>query len=117
MRWLTWHQVGAYVRGSAWPVPTAAIPAAMAVSPLVRMLDARTGWGLTGYGPSEAIALLGAIIPAALTMVVLILSMLLLAVQLAAGQVSPPLIGGSFGGGGVQVLPVAVVGPARGYAG
>src|SRR5206468_3881040 len=41
-----------------------------------------------------AIALLGAIIPAALTMVVLILSMLLLAVQLAASQFSPRLIGG-----------------------
>ena len=45
-----------------------------------------TGWRLLGYAPAEAIALLGAIIPAALTMVVLILSMLLLAVQLAASS-------------------------------
>jgi uncharacterized membrane protein len=57
-------------------------------------VDARTGWRLLGYAPAEAIALLGAIIPAALTMVVLILSMLLLAVQLAASQFSPRLIGG-----------------------
>jgi uncharacterized membrane protein len=94
MRWLTWHWVGAYLRGSAWPVPTAAIPAALLLAPLVRTLDARTGWVLLGYGHAEAIALLGAIIPAALTMVVLILSMLLLAVQLAASQFSPRLIGG-----------------------
>lgn len=94
MRWQTWHQVGAYLRGSAWPVPTAAIPAALIVSPIVRAVDARTGWRLLDYNPPEAIALLGAIIPAALTMVVLILSMLLLAVQLAASQFSPRLIGG-----------------------
>lgn len=94
MRWLTEHQVRAYLRASAWPVPTAAIPVALAVSPLVRLLDQRTGWRLLGYAPAEAIALLGAIIPAALTMVVLILSMLLLAVQLAASQFSPRLIGG-----------------------
>jgi uncharacterized membrane protein len=94
MNWVTRHRVGAYLRGSAWPVPTAAIPVALAVAPLVRALDDRMGWRLLGYAPAEAIALLGAIIPAALTMVVLILSMLLLAVQLASSQFSPRLIGG-----------------------
>src|SRR5947208_3470055 len=94
MQWLTQQQVRAYLRGSAWPVPTAAIPIALVVAALVRAIDARTQWRLLGYAPAEAIALLGAIIPAALTMVVLILSMLLLAVQLAASQFSPRLIGG-----------------------
>jgi uncharacterized membrane protein len=94
MRWLTSHRLRAYLRGSAWTAPTTAIPVALLVAPLVRALDARTGWVLLGYGPAEAIALLGAIIPAALTMVVLILSMLLLAVQLASSQFSPRLIGG-----------------------
>ena len=46
------------------------------------------------YTPAQASAILGAITPAALTMVVLILSMLLLAVQLASSQFSPRLIGG-----------------------
>lgn len=94
MQWLTYHQVRSYLRGATWPVPTSAIPVALAVSPLIRALDRRTGWELLGYSPTEAIALLAAIIPAALTMVVLILSMLLLAVQLAASQLSPRLIVG-----------------------
>ena len=91
---LVMAELRAYLRASAWPAPTAAIPAAIILAPLVRLLDERTGWRLLGYAPAEAIALLGAIIPAALTMVVLILSMLLLAVQLAASQFPPRLIGG-----------------------
>ena len=94
MQWLTHYQARAYLRGAAWPVPTLAIPVALAVSPLIRAIDARAQWRLLGYGPAEAIALLSALIPAALTMVVLILSMLLLAVQLAASQLSPRLIAG-----------------------
>jgi uncharacterized membrane protein len=109
MRWLTWHQVGAYLRGSAWPVPTAAIPIALGVAPLVRAVDERTQWRLLGYGPAEAIALLAAIIPAALTMVVLILSMLLLAVQLASSQFSPRLIGGQLARGPIKVCLFVMV--------
>ncbi|HEY7118456.1 MAG TPA: DUF2254 domain-containing protein [Tepidisphaeraceae bacterium] len=94
MRWLKRYRLRSYLRGSAWPVPTAAIPVALAVSPLIRAIDQRTQWRLLDYSSAEAVGLLGAITPAALTMVVLILSMLLLAVQLAASQYSPRLIGG-----------------------
>jgi uncharacterized membrane protein len=87
------HQIRTYLRTSAWTVPALAIPLAVAVSPVVRAIDARLQFDWVNYTPTEAMAILGAVTPAALTMVVLVLSMLLLAVQLASSQFSPRLIG------------------------
>jgi uncharacterized membrane protein len=70
------------------------IPAALVAAPIVRQVDHHTQWTGLGYTPDGARALLGAIVPATLTMIVLILSMLLLSIQLAASQLSPRLIRG-----------------------
>ena len=94
MRWLTRHRLRAYVRTSAWLVPTAAIPAALVVSPAIRKIDDLTRWRVMGYTPEAARSLLNAITPATLTFIVLILSTLLLTIQLASSQLSPRLIGG-----------------------
>ena len=94
MRWLTRHPLLVYVRRSAWLVPAAAIPAALAVSPVIRRIDELTQWRVLGYTPDAARSLLNAITPATLTFIVLILSTLLLTIQLASSQLSPRLIGG-----------------------
>lgn len=102
MTWQTRHQIRHYLRGSAWPIPTAAIPIAIAVKIACRALDKRTSWTGLAYSTAEASALLAAITPAALTLVALILSMLLLAVQLASSQLSPRLISGMLARGPVK---------------
>ncbi|HSI32922.1 MAG: DUF2254 domain-containing protein [Phycisphaerae bacterium] len=94
MTWLTRYRLRLYMRRSAWLFPTAMIPAALVAAPVVRYLDHVLQWDGLGYTPDGARALLGAIVPATLTMVVLILSMLLLSIQLAASQLSPRLIRG-----------------------
>jgi uncharacterized membrane protein len=94
MRWLTWHRLHGYLRNSAWPVPTLAIPLALIVSPLIREFDEWTRWRGADYSIDGARALLAALAPATLTFIALILSTLLLIVQLASAQFSPRLIGG-----------------------
>lgn len=94
MSWLTRYRLRLYLRRSAWVFPTAMIPAALVAAPIVRQVDHQTHWVGLGYTADGARALLGAIVPATLTMIVLILSMLLLSIQLAASQLSPRLIRG-----------------------
>jgi uncharacterized membrane protein len=97
MTWLIRYRCRLYLRRSAWLFPTSMIPAALIVAPIVRQIDHRTQWTGLGYTADGARALLGAIVPATLTMIVLILSMLLLSIQLAASQLSPRLIRGLIG--------------------
>ena len=94
MFWLAQYRMRLYLRRSAWLFPTAMIPAALVVAPVVRAVDHETQWVGLGFTPDGARALLGAIVPATLTMIVLILSLLLLSIQLAASQLSPRLIRG-----------------------
>jgi uncharacterized membrane protein len=94
MSWLSRYRVRRHVYNSLWPIPAAAIPVAMAVQPLIRLLDARTQWRLLGYSPEGARALVGGLAPTALTLIALFLSTLLLSVQIAASQYSPRLISG-----------------------
>jgi uncharacterized membrane protein len=93
MEWLTRHRAREYFRGSAWIVPTAAIPLALLVAPAIRHLDDSTRWQGLNFSTEGAKALLGSLPAATLTFLILVLSMLLLSVQLASSQLSPRLIG------------------------
>src|SRR5678816_2255057 len=92
MSWLLRFRLRSYIRNSLWPTPVAAIPLAIAAAALSR--SRWTQWGLLGFAPDGARALLAGLVPATLTFVVLILSTLLLSIQLASSQFSPRLIGG-----------------------
>src|SRR5688500_4428866 len=89
MRWLFGHRAREYVRRSVWIVPTAAIPLALIVAPLIRRLDDATRWRGLDFSVEGAKTLLNALPTATLTFIVLILSTLLLTVQLASSQLSP----------------------------
>ena len=92
MSWLLRFRLRSYLRNSLWPTPVAAIPLAIAAAALSR--SRWTQWGMLGFAPDGARALLAGLVPATLTFIVLILSTLLLSIQLASSQFSPRLIGG-----------------------
>jgi len=65
---------------------------ALALAPISRKVDAATGWALLGYTPNGARTLLGALVASALSFVVFTFSILLVAVQIASGNLSPRVI-------------------------
>lgn len=94
MTWLTKYRWRNYCRNSMWLMPTLAIPVALIVVPLTRWLDGLLGCAFIGYTIEGARGLLGAIAPAALMLIGVILSALLVTVQQAASQLTPRLMRG-----------------------
>ncbi len=92
MSWQARHRVRRYFRESVFLLPGAAIVAAFVVAPVVRAVDARTHWTLLGFTSSGASALLSALASSLFALVVFTFSILLLAVQIAGGQLSPRII-------------------------
>ena len=80
------------MRSSLFVAPILSMAAAVAVAPLIRMFDARTHWTLIGYGPEGARAVIAALASSLLTFLVFAFSIMLLAVQVAGGQLSPRII-------------------------
>jgi len=64
----------------------------MMAAPLVRMLDEQTQWTLIGYGADGARAVVGALSASILSLLVFSFSIMLLAVQVAGGQLSPRIV-------------------------
>jgi len=66
--------------------------AALLAAPLIRLIDDRTHWTLMGFGPEGSRAVVGALAASLLTFIVFAFSIILLAVQVAGGQLSPRII-------------------------
>jgi len=64
----------------------------MLASPGIRMLDQQTHWMLLGYGADGARAVVGALSASILSLLVFSFSILLLAAQVAGGQLSPRIV-------------------------
>jgi uncharacterized membrane protein len=79
-----------------WVFPALAILFALLVAPLIRRIDAATGWELLGFSPQGAASVLGALSTAMLTFVVFVISALLVVVQLASAQLTPRIIALAF---------------------
>jgi uncharacterized membrane protein len=73
-------------------LPIACAVAALLIAPLIRRVDLRTQWTLLGFGPEGARAATEALVASLLTFVVFSFSIILLAVQIASGQLSPRII-------------------------
>lgn len=80
------QSVRSFLRSSLWAVPFIAIPLTMAVTRLLHWLDAQLGWTLLGFGVAGAQAVLQAIVRATLSFLVFTFGPLLVAVQVASGQ-------------------------------
>jgi uncharacterized membrane protein len=92
MSWNHLYRLKSYLRSSLWVVPFVAIPLELALSRVLHGLDEWLGWRLLGYPASGARALLETIITATLTFSVFTFASLLVAIQVASGQMTPRII-------------------------
>jgi uncharacterized membrane protein len=92
MTWLVRYRTGRYLRSSLFLAPTASILLALAFAPLVRWIDDETRWTLLGFSPAGASAVVSALSSSLLALIVFAFSILLLAIQIAGGQLSPRVI-------------------------
>jgi uncharacterized membrane protein len=94
-RELTWNRVyraTSYVRSALWIVPFFAILLVLLVAPPLRWLDLWLGWRLSGLGVAGATALYQTVISLTLSFLVFTFGSLLVAVQIAGGQLTPRII-------------------------
>ena len=92
MSWQFRYRFRMWMRSSLSAAPIAAMAAAMLAGPIVRMVDKQTHWTLLGYGADGASAVVGALSASILSLLVFSFSIMLLAVQVAGGQLSPRIV-------------------------
>jgi uncharacterized membrane protein len=92
MSWLTRYLARRTLKSSLFLAPTASIVLALAVAPVVRWIDDRTRWTLLDLGASGAAAVVAGLSSSLLGLIVFAFSILLLAIQIAGGQLSPRII-------------------------
>lgn len=96
--WIRRYKTSLFLQTSLWLMPIACMAAALLVAPLIRHIDERTQWTLMGFGPEGARVVVGALATSLLTFIVFAFSIILLAVQIAGGQLSPRVIARIFEG-------------------
>jgi len=92
---LTWNRLYrslSYLRSALWFVPVIAIVLVMAVTPFVRALDSALGWTLLGLDADGAEALYQTVVTLTLSFLVFTFGSLLVAIQVAGGQLTPRII-------------------------
>ncbi len=92
MKWSGWYRVRSYVKSSLWVVPFIAMPLALVATRAAHWIDDRIGWDFLGFGVPGAQAMLNAIVSATLAFVVFTFGSLLVAIQVASGQLTPRII-------------------------
>src|SRR5262245_46049581 len=92
MDWRRRYNLRNSLRASLWVIPLIAIPFAMAATRLAHWLDLRLDWPLLGFGVSGAQALLQTTVTATLSFLVFTFGSLLVALQIASGQLTPRII-------------------------
>jgi uncharacterized membrane protein len=92
MNWKQFYHLKNYIRSSLWVVPFIAIPLELVATRVVHHLDGWLGWTFLGIGVSGAQAMLNALITATLSLLVFTFGSLLVALQVASGQLTPRII-------------------------
>ncbi|HEX2831290.1 MAG TPA: DUF2254 domain-containing protein [Burkholderiales bacterium] len=90
--WRDLYRLVSYARASLWVVPFFAIATEMLVSRFIQGLDARLGWTLLGLAVPGATSLYQTIITMTLSFMVFTFGSLLVAIQVASGQLTPRII-------------------------
>jgi uncharacterized membrane protein len=94
-RTFTWSRLfraTSYLKSSLWTVPLVAIVLDLLMVPVLRRIDAWLGWQFTGLGVAGAETLLQTVITLTLSFVVFTFGSLLVAIQVAGGQLTPRII-------------------------
>jgi uncharacterized membrane protein len=92
MGWKKLFHIRDYLSSSLWAVPFIAIPIELAATRILHRLDGWLGWTFLDLGVSGAQGMLNAIITAMLSFVVFTFGSLLVALQIASGQMTPRII-------------------------
>jgi len=92
MSWFMRYRYRVFLRASLCIPPIASMAAAILAAPLIRMVDERTQWMWMNFGPEGARIVIGALATSLLTFIVFAFTIILLAVQIAVGQLSPRII-------------------------
>lgn len=94
-RALVWNRIyrtTSYLRSALWTIPLLSILLVLILAPGLRVLDSWLGWRLSGLGISGAQALYQTTITLTLSFVVFTFGSLLVAIQVAGGQLTPRII-------------------------
>jgi uncharacterized membrane protein len=92
LMWGRIYQATSYLRSALWTVPLVAIVLVLIIAPVLREMDSRFGWRLAGLGVSGATALYQTVITLTLSFMVFTFGSLLVAIQVASGQLTPRII-------------------------
>ena len=90
--WSRIYRATSYARSALWIVPFVAIVLVLIVAPTLRWLDGRLGWRLSGLDLEGAHALYETVITLTLSFMVFTFGSLLVAIQIAGGQLTPRII-------------------------
>src|SRR5690348_5942729 len=92
MGWKNLFYLRDYLRSSLWLVPFITIPIELAATRILHRLDSWFGWTFLDLSVSGAQSMLNAIVTATLSFVVFTFGSLLVALQIASGQMTPRII-------------------------
>jgi len=90
--WNKAYRTLSYLRSALWVVPIVSVVLALIVIAMLQLLDRYVTWDLTGLGVAGARTLFETIITLTLTFVVFTFGSLLVAIQIASGQLTPRII-------------------------
>ena len=92
---LVWNKVyrtTSYIRSALWFIPLIAILIVLVLAPVLRWLDALIGWRLAGLTVTGAESLFQSVLTLTLSFIVFTFGSLLVAIQVASGQMTPRII-------------------------
>jgi uncharacterized membrane protein len=92
---LTWgrlYRVTSYLKSALWTVPLVAIALELMLAPMIHALDAWQRWSLADLAPAGATALYQTVVTLTLSFLVFTFGSLLVAIQVAGGQLTPRII-------------------------
>lgn len=92
MRMIQRHRLTSFLWSSSWLVPLLSMTLTLLLIPLLRRLDAATGWNVLGFGLEGARALLAMLAASMLTLLVFLFSAILIVAQLASTQLTPRVV-------------------------
>ena len=92
MSWNQWYRISSYIKSALWVAPVVAMLLEQVALRLSFLTDKKLGWSLLELTRPEAQAILQAIITMTLSFIVFTFGSLLVAVQIAGGQLTPRII-------------------------
>ena len=90
--WSRFFRATSYLRSALWIIPFIAIVLVLAITPPLRTLDELLGWRISALGTAGAQSLYESTITLTLSFLVFTFGSLLVAIQVAGGQLTPRVI-------------------------